>query len=306
PAPAPVPGGEPNERLASRLSAALGPDGSVIAAYSTSTGSIVVLMGQVDNLQLVFRSRQTITSPRQTAQPGLSIDTVVVWFDADGSGYVRANSLTPLPAGQLSPHCIIRVKPGDTPRIAYIASEPVRRRSGELVPTFLTSSINRTFRTPASGKLVWVVPLSNLNPAVCTLTVDGDPAVMLEGSTAVGDPPIVLGSSLLPPIAPSETPPPLVSNQRGDIAAIVLLQSSSGTAVVASPAYRFTCGDPDFNNDGVYPTDQDMIDFFNVYAGAPCPTLRCDNLDFNRNGSSPEDQDVIDFLTVLAGGSCGS
>jgi hypothetical protein len=65
-----------------------------------------------------------------------------------------------------------------------------------------------------------------------------------------------------------------------------------------------TCGNLDFNNDGVWPDERDVIDFFDVYSGAPCPTLRCDTLDFNRNGVTPEDQDVIDFFNVLAGGTC--
>ncbi len=65
-----------------------------------------------------------------------------------------------------------------------------------------------------------------------------------------------------------------------------------------------TCGNLDFNNDGVWPDERDVIDFFDVYAGGACPSLRCDTLDFNRNGVTPEDQDVIDFFNVLAGGTC--
>jgi hypothetical protein len=62
------------------------------------------------------------------------------------------------------------------------------------------------------------------------------------------------------------------------------------------------CTDIDFNNNGVFPEDQDVVDFFSVLAGSDCPT--CDAIDFNGNGVFPEDQDVIDFFTVLAGGSC--
>ena len=62
------------------------------------------------------------------------------------------------------------------------------------------------------------------------------------------------------------------------------------------------CGDIDFNNNGVFPEDQDVIDFFNVLAGADCPT--CDDIDFNNNTVFPEDADVIAFFTVLAGGEC--
>jgi hypothetical protein len=78
---------------------------------------------------------------------------------------------------------------------------------------------------------------------------------------------------------------------------------AANAAIVLSPQ-RFDCGDIDFNNDDVYPSDFDVIDFFNVLSGAPCPTLRCDTIDFNRNDVFPEEQDVIDFLNVLAGGGC--
>ncbi len=62
------------------------------------------------------------------------------------------------------------------------------------------------------------------------------------------------------------------------------------------------CDSIDFNNNTVFPEDQDVVDFFSVLAGAPCPA--CNDIDFNNNGVFPEDQDVIDFLNVLAGGSC--
>ncbi len=68
------------------------------------------------------------------------------------------------------------------------------------------------------------------------------------------------------------------------------------------------CDDVDFNRNGVFPEDQDVIDFFNVLAGAPCPYNtgpweNCD-IDFNNNAVFPEDADVIDFFATLAGGGC--
>ncbi|HLP84707.1 MAG TPA: hypothetical protein VK157_10195 [Phycisphaerales bacterium] len=63
------------------------------------------------------------------------------------------------------------------------------------------------------------------------------------------------------------------------------------------------CDSIDFNRNNVFPEDQDVIDFFNVLAGADCPT--CRDIDFNNNGVFPEDQDVIDFFNTLAGGACG-
>ncbi|HLP85329.1 MAG TPA: hypothetical protein VK157_13350 [Phycisphaerales bacterium] len=62
------------------------------------------------------------------------------------------------------------------------------------------------------------------------------------------------------------------------------------------------CDPIDFNNNDVFPEDQDVIDFFTVLAGGNCPL--CNDIDFNNNTVFPEDQDVIDFFTVLAGGEC--
>ena len=62
------------------------------------------------------------------------------------------------------------------------------------------------------------------------------------------------------------------------------------------------CDSIDFNENAVFPEDQDVIDFFNVLAGGFCDT--CGDIDFNNNGVYPEDQDVIDFFNVLAGGGC--
>ncbi|HLP82835.1 MAG TPA: hypothetical protein VK157_00660 [Phycisphaerales bacterium] len=73
------------------------------------------------------------------------------------------------------------------------------------------------------------------------------------------------------------------------------------TFAEAAPA---GCDTIDFNGNGVFPEDQDVIDFFNVLAGADCPTGTCADIDFNNNGVFPEDQDVVDFFNVLAGGEC--
>ncbi|MFN7317255.1 MAG: WD40 repeat domain-containing protein [Phycisphaerae bacterium] len=62
------------------------------------------------------------------------------------------------------------------------------------------------------------------------------------------------------------------------------------------------CDPVDFNNNGVFPEDDDVINFLNVLAGATCPT--CNDIDFNNNGVFPEDRDVVDFFSVLAGSVC--
>jgi hypothetical protein len=100
-----------------------------------------------------------------------------------------------------------------------------------------------------------------------------------------------------------------------------------GTPVVAAFDYRFTvysdcngdgtpfsggilednCGangacDPiDFNRDGVYPSQQDTIDFDSVLGGGPCSTGNCGDIDFNNDGVFPSQDDVIAWYGVLAG-----
>ena len=65
------------------------------------------------------------------------------------------------------------------------------------------------------------------------------------------------------------------------------------------------CDSIDFNQNTVFPEEQDVIDFFNVLAGGPCsPGNTCSDIDFNNNEVFPEEQDVIDFFNVLAGGQC--
>ncbi len=79
--------------------------------------------------------------------------------------------------------------------------------------------------------------------------------------------------------------------------------SPESTAPIQLTAERF-CDDIDFNNNTVFPEDQDVIDYLTVLAGGPCSTNNCNDLDFNNNTITPEDQDTIDFFTTLAGGAC--
>ncbi len=78
--------------------------------------------------------------------------------------------------------------------------------------------------------------------------------------------------------------------------------AESGSYIATLTLGTPPCDDIDFNNNGVFPEDQDVVDFFDVVAGGTC--VACNDIDFNNNGVFPEDQDVIDFFNVLAGGSC--
>ncbi len=85
-------------------------------------------------------------------------------------------------------------------------------------------------------------------------------------------------------------------------------QTFSNTVTFATTTCTISCDTIDFNNNGVFPEDQDVVDFFDVLAGgnpASCDAVQgCNDIDFNNNGVFPEDQDVVDFFNVLAGGLC--
>jgi hypothetical protein len=90
---------------------------------------------------------------------------------------------------------------------------------------------------------------------------------------------------------------------------VVGLGGTYFTSIVTVPATIVVGGVPfcdsvDFNGNGVFPEDRDIIDFIDVLAGAPCPTGTCNDVDFNNDGEFPEDQDLISFITVLLGGEC--
>jgi hypothetical protein len=74
--------------------------------------------------------------------------------------------------------------------------------------------------------------------------------------------------------------------------------------VLQAPMSAPPCDEVDFNRNGIFPEDQDIIDFFDVLAGAPCPYFGNCDVDFNNNNIFPEDQDIIDFLNTLAGAPC--
>jgi hypothetical protein len=67
---------------------------------------------------------------------------------------------------------------------------------------------------------------------------------------------------------------------------------------------QIPCDSIDFNGDGLFPDDSDLIDFLSVLAGGACSTGTCNDIDFNNDGLFPDDSDLLVFLRVLAGGEC--
>jgi hypothetical protein len=93
------------------------------------------------------------------------------------------------------------------------------------------------------------------------------------------------------------------------------VQVVGGGGVAVSVTYTSTaarltitdtdCGSLDYNSDGLFPDDQDLIDFLSVLAGGACSNdPNCGAIDFNNDGLFPDDTDLFVFLQVLAGGNC--
>ncbi len=77
--------------------------------------------------------------------------------------------------------------------------------------------------------------------------------------------------------------------------------SATGTEYFSFPIPS-RCDPIDFNNDGIFPSDEDLLAFLGVLAGNPCES--CNDLDFNNDDLAPSDDDLLAFLRVLAGGGC--
>jgi hypothetical protein len=278
-------------------------DGTIVASVSSSTG-VAIVMGRPGAMSVVLREGSVINSSRGTARVGFnpSGSFAFLSIDADGTAYVLVNRVTltnPTQTGFI--FGVVRLRVNEPPRFAYISTEPVRRRNGSLLATRTDVNVRSPLPNQGTGRLTWFVPYGSSQTALCSLTDDGDPIVLFESSTTIGSPSVFVPAAIVPSTLPAGSLSGFSTNVNNDA---VIAINGAAPAVVVCPAMRFTCGDIDFNNNAIFPENQDIIDYFDVLAGAPCPTLRCDTIDFNRNGVFPEDQDVLDFLHVFAGGSC--
>jgi hypothetical protein len=82
-------------------------------------------------------------------------------------------------------------------------------------------------------------------------------------------------------------------------------QTSNVVTLSVGGVCPLVCDGIDFNNDGLFPDDNDLITFLVVLAGGECPDGNfCNDIDFNNDELFPDDSDLIAFLRVLAGGEC--
>jgi hypothetical protein len=86
--------------------------------------------------------------------------------------------------------------------------------------------------------------------------------------------------------------------------AVFVLRFTDSTRAVVVASLPSACDSIDFNGDGLFPDESDLVDFLSVLAGGACTTNTCNDIDFNNDGLFPDDSDLIAFLQVLAGGGC--
>jgi hypothetical protein len=90
-----------------------------------------------------------------------------------------------------------------------------------------------------------------------------------------------------------------------------LSSSVSGSTAIVSMQLPVVpvCDTIDFDNDGLFPEDGDLLDLLAVLAGGRCERELfgqgpCNDIDINNDGLFPSDEDLIGYLRLLAGGSC--
>ena len=77
--------------------------------------------------------------------------------------------------------------------------------------------------------------------------------------------------------------------------------SASALVTVNPPG----CDTIDFNGDGLYPDNLDLVDFLSVFGGGACSNdPNCGDLDFNNDGLFPDNEDIFSLFRVFGGGAC--
>jgi hypothetical protein len=65
------------------------------------------------------------------------------------------------------------------------------------------------------------------------------------------------------------------------------------------------CDSIDFNGDGLFPDNLDLVDFVTVFGGGACSNdPNCNDIDFNNDGLFPDNEDIFALFRVFGGGDC--
>jgi len=81
--------------------------------------------------------------------------------------------------------------------------------------------------------------------------------------------------------------------------------STTTDAAIMTVTTTPACDSIDFNNDTLFPDNQDIEDFLSVFGGGPCTNdPNCGDIDFNNDGLFPDNEDLETYLRVFGGGNC--
>ncbi len=202
-------------------------------------------------------------------------------------------------------------------RVPNASFDPARITPG---PTGTVSPLTPNRVRMLTGSPVEFTTTQDFGSPVQLFSVDIN---VIRGET--GSLKIYQASSLLAEVSLAE----IGSNTAGEFATLALLPVLEGTGS-GTHNFRFllettdangaeielrnldffainasSCDPLDFNQNSLFPEDQDLIDFLSILAGGPCsPGNSCNDIDFDNDGLFPSEDDLVAFLRVLAGGTC--
>ncbi|HYF15735.1 MAG TPA: PKD domain-containing protein [Phycisphaerales bacterium] len=222
------------------------------------------------------------------AAPGF---TVPVGSFSDAAGGAGVNHTLAMPTGTLGPRnatLTITTDAPDTPTIQVTLT-------GNVVP-------------------VNAAPSANAGPDQTVTDFDngGSETVTLDGSASADSDGTIVSYEWLEgatPLAPASATPTLDASLPVGPHTITLRVTDDDGATATDTVLVTVnpwpgCNDLDFNNDGLFPDNQDLEDFLSVFGGGPCLTGDCDTIDFNNDQLFPDNADLEAFFSVFGGGSC--
>ena len=123
----------------------------------------------------------------------------------------------------------------------------------------------------------------------------------------LSDGPLAGGGTVAGAATPTLTLTGVAPVDAGSYDCIATTQCGTVYTVAAALTVQSACCDSiDFNGDGLYPDNQDLVDFVTVFGGGACSNdPNCGDLDFNNDGLFPDNEDIFALFRVFGGGECG-
>jgi hypothetical protein len=210
------------------------------------------------------------------------VDTYTITGPAGSAGQPVTASVTMTTTGELS---VARSAPANC-----VGSSNMKLEIGTWNPNAQTEQ----FRvTPAPNAFVSrLIPFAVYGPTPPTLAINE--TLTTSFTQVVGTPfDVAFGYEL--------------TGGGANVASTLVWNLPPGFSISSVLGYASTpsCDSIDFNADGLFPDDNDLVEFLTVLAGGNCSSGNtCNDIDFNNDGLFPDDNDLIAFLRVLAGGNC--